>query len=317
MKKLLVLITIATVSVYAPPKKVFNTSRKTTDEAHVTNQNSTEENINQRTKPTDLVFIQPKPESSSSNFLREETEEFQTKRNSLLIAPPSSPLANNKSNNNDDDDETEFTDFVVTTDMSDVNVKPHQTTQTWTTVLYEKYYKIVHEQCAYQRFCKLVGAKKKYAVLDELCTKGQLTNYIEELNSNNIGTGNSLLNEALCEAIHDDQSDIIIKLLSEASKYIDGLSIATKKSLNSFLLENNNKNQDDISKEVSEYLERMRLTTKIIHMLNGTEYNGPNYLTIASAAQAYIATLTDAVKTDTLAEKLDVDKKLNENEDQK
>lgn len=198
------------------------------------------------------------------------------------------------------DHQVDWSTYAISDDLSDAEVKPLEAPQTWVTVLYEKYYRAMHEQCLIQRFCQQIGLKKKYTILHELLVEGQLTNYIDELNKKNISTGDSLLNEALCQAIIDDQRDIVIKLLSETLEYSDRLSKETKQRIDSFLEQDNSDKQKNISKEVSEYLERVRLTTQIRHTLNGVTYQGPNFIAITASASAHIRALTDNVVNNTL-----------------
>ena len=296
MKKLLLIVPISCFNLYAPPKKIFRLSNS---------QQSTNKSSSEKTDQA-LVFIDPSQIYSSTNFQRDEENEehltittsSSTKYNNSknleeasLTAPHSSPTKNN----NDDDDFDDLND-----ETPNPRKKIDQSGQNWMTILYEKYYKVANEQFLYQRFCQLIGARKKYTVLEELLHKGQLTNYIDELNARSISTGNSLLNEALCQAIQDNQNDTVIKLLSETSKYTNGLSAETKQKLDAFLEEDNKTKQNDISKKVSDYLERIRLTILIRHTFAGTDYNGPNFLTMAAATSVHIKDLTKGVITNNL-----------------
>jgi len=190
--------------------------------------------------------------------------------------------------------------FDATDDLSNTREIINQPVQTWMTTLYESYYKTVHERCVFQRFCQAIGAKKKYSVLVDLLAKGQLTNYIDELNRTNVSTGDSLLNEALCQAIQDQEKEVLIKLLSETLEYSNNLSRETKHRIDIFLKQDNAQTSQDISKKVSDYLERIRLVTQIRNTLAGKDYQGPNLLAMTSAAYTRISELTEEVITNNL-----------------
>jgi len=196
---------------------------------------------------------------------------------------------------NDDDD-----GFDATDDLSNTHEIIDQPVQTWMTTLYEGYYKTIHEKCVFQRFCQAIGATRKYNVLMALLGEGKLKIYINELNSANVGTGDSLLNEALREAIRDQETEILIRLLSEDLKYTKILCPETKQAIDIFLQQHNKQTSEDISKQVSNYLERIRLVTQIRNTLGDKKYEGPNLLAMTSAAYAHVAQLTEEVITNTL-----------------
>ena len=162
------------------------------------------------------------------------------------------------------------------------------------------YHKNFNEACLVQKFCQTTGARKKYDILLDLVKKGQLSNYIERLNRTSVGTGNSLLNEALAQAIQDGQQNSLIRLLSEDLPYNRILSEQTKTDIDRFLEEDKKAHQNVMSKNLADNLERLRLTTQIRHVIIGQGYSGPNLVLMTAAASACVQKLTDSVANNTL-----------------
>ena len=303
MKKILLIASIGCFNLYAPPKKLV---RLTNNQSKTENSLSDEETTNNATTQP-LVFIDSSQMHSSPNFSRgAENEKLKgivsvfTRENSnandeenQLMVPRSSPT---KKNGNDDDEWDDTTDSHNTKNS---NLQP---TDSWLTFLFIQYDRLVNEQCAFQRFCQLVQAKKKYEILDNLQARGMLTDYIANLNEKKIGTGNSLLNEALAEARVDKKSNIVLQLLSAIKNYSNILTDENKESLEAFLIKDNTEKKALIAVEVQRHLERTKSITEICNAFKKEDYSGPNLLTIASAVTTSIDTLTEGVINNTLPE---------------
>jgi hypothetical protein len=278
-KKLLLILSLGNISMFAPPKGFRSTAPKADA----------------------LQWVPSAPEVScvgaaaaAAHALPEEA------RASVSLLREESGILG--------DDERSLAKFAVEwddLDLSEAKAKakalPLQHPETWKAVLYEKYHKAVNEQCIFQRFCQALGTKKKYTVLDELLSKGQLVNYIDELNETDISTGDSLLNEALCQGVQDNQGEILMRLLLETLEFKDKLPEETKERISTFLKKYKDRKQLDVAKKLVECLEIVRAIAQIDHAHKGdSPHEEPNLLAIAAAAHLTVQKIALDVATNAL-----------------
>ncbi|MBI2344546.1 hypothetical protein HYV10_00540 [Candidatus Dependentiae bacterium] len=211
---------------------------------------------------------------------------------------------NSLQNQNEDEEDDSYLQFYsLRDDLSDVNpLDTHnQEPPTLIGTLIAKCHHLNNGHYPLQRFGELFGTQKKYDFLLKLLDRGQLINHINKLNRKNISTGDSLLNEALNQAVQDDKRKELIRLLSETLIFSDKLSTETKQRVDIFLQEKQTIDRVQVSNQVSEYLEQQRLITQIRHALTQGTYQGPDILNMTAAAYDHIQTLTDGVIANNLA----------------
>ena len=303
-KKLLFVLGLNSIYMFAPPKG-FN---------HQRTRSNAPENITNGAMAVSAVAPGHLPATigSSMNFLREEHRAAtapagQTQHPSRSTTSAAVADANYLDEGSDNDD-VDLSTFAVATDLSDANSVPVQQPKGWMALLFKKYYRVTNERCLFQRFCQALGTKRKYLVLLELLEKGQLTNYIDELNQTSVSTGDSLLNEAICQAIQDGKREILIQLLSETLDYKDRLSKETKERIDICLQQDTTDHQLNVSKQLTAYSERIRLTTQIRHALRDSTYEGPNILAMTAHAYAQVKQLTEHIVTNNLPKEEEKDK---------